>query len=701
MKQTVTTEFAGKTVTIETGKIAKQADGSVIVSSGNNIVMVTAVSSRRDSGLDFFPLTVEYIEKFFAAGKIPGGYFKREGRPTAKNILSCRLIDRPLRPLFPDGYRRDTQIIITVLSSDGTFPLDILASVGASTALHISDIPFGGPMASVQVSRVDGKFIGNPTNEEMEKSDFNVIVAGTRKGIAMVEGEADFVADEVAIEGLNFGYAALASIFDAQDELREKVGAPTKREFSMPEMDATFKAEAEAFLGPKIAMALTIKEKQDRYAAVDEAKAEAVEQFTAKLENDDEVAQVKKDLSEVTGGLKYNLARQEISQNKIRIDGRGLTDVRKISSEVGFLPRAHGSGLFTRGETQVIGTVTLGTSSDEQIIDEIHGTVKKRFMMHYNFPPYCVGETGRVGGQSRREFGHGFLAERSLEAILPSKEKFPYTIRVVGDVTESNGSSSMGTVCAGVLSLLDAGVPVKENVAGIAMGLIKEGDTYSILSDILGDEDHLGDMDFKVAGSRTGITALQMDIKIDSISPEIMAQAMKQALEGRTYILDEMEKVIKSPRGEVSEFAPRITTIKIKPEKVREVIGAGGKVIKGIIEETGVKVEIEDDGTVRIASTDPEAAKAAIKMVEDICAEAEVGKSYKGKVVKITDFGAFVEVLPNTSGLLHISEIAHERIKNVTDVLKEGDEIDVKVLDVDRAGRIKLSRKALLEQSTH
>ncbi len=700
MKQTVTTEFAGKKVTIETGVVAKQADGSVIVSSGNNMVMVTAVSSRRDSGLDFFPLTVEYIEKFFAAGKIPGGYFKREGRPTSKNILSCRLIDRPLRPLFPEGYRRETQVIITVLSSDGTFPLDILASLGASTALHISDVPFNGPMCSVMVARVDGKFIGNPTLEEMEKSEINVIVAGTRKGIAMVEGEADFISDDIALEALNFGYDCLGPVFDAQDELREKMGNVEKREFTIPELDADFKSKAEAFLTDKISTALQIKEKQDRYAAIDAAKEEAVAQFTADAEAGT-VDQIKKDLGVVVGGLKYSLARKDIINNEARIDGRGYADIRKITCDVGFIPRAHGSGLFTRGETQVIGSVTLGTSSDEQIIDDLHGTIKKNFMLHYNFPPYCVGETGRVGGQSRREVGHGFLAERALEAVMPEKEKFPYTVRVVGDVTESNGSSSMGTVCSGLLALLDAGVPVKDNVAGIAMGLIKEGDKTAILSDILGDEDHLGDMDFKVAGTKDGITALQMDIKIDSISPEIMEKAMRQAKEGRTHILNEMEKVMSSPRGEVSEFAPRIVTMNVKPEKVREVIGAGGKVIRGIIDETGVKIEIDDDGTIRIASTDPEATKAAIAMVEGIVAEAEVGKSYKGTVMKITDFGAFVEVLPNTSGLLHISEIAHERIKSVSDVLSEGDEVDVKVLDIDRAGRIKLSRKALLEQTTH
>lgn len=698
MKQTVTTTFAGKEITIETGRLAKQADGSVLVSCGNNIVLVTAVSSKSDSGLDFFPLTVEYQERFYSTGKIPGGYFKREGRPTNEAILTCRLIDRPLRPCFPEGYRRDTQIIATTLSSDGNFPVEILATLGASAALHISDIPFNGPIASIHVSKINGQLIGNPTHEQMKEADVNIVVSGTKNGILMVEGEAQFISEKEALEILKFGHDQLKPVFAVQDELRVKTGSKPKREFEVYQIPGEFKSQVTEFLYDKIAAALAIREKLERYAAADQAKVEAVEKFTGDISDDKERDQRKKDISNIVGDLKYEIARKLVLDTGSRIDGRTTKDIRPIACEVALLPRAHGSGLFTRGETQVLGTVTLGTSDDEQIIDALQGTLKKKFLLHYNFPPFCVGETGRVGGQSRREVGHGFLAERALAAIIPDYEKFPYTVRVVSEVLESNGSSSMGTVCSGCLALLDAGVPIKGNVAGIAMGLITDGSRTAVLSDILGDEDHLGDMDFKVAGTRDGITALQMDIKIDSLTFEVMEQALSQAYEGRNHILNKMEEIMQTPRGEVSEYAPRITTIKIKPDKVREVIGAGGKVIKGIIEETGVKIDIQDDGTINVASSDPAQAKAAIKMIEDICAEAEVGKVYNGKVMKITDFGAFVEVLPNTSGLLHISEIAHERVKSVSDFLKEGDEIQVKVLDVDRAGRIKLSRKALLEQ---
>lgn len=698
MKQTVSFEFGGKPVTIETGRLAKQADGSTLVTSGNNIVLVTAVSSKRASDLDFFPLTVEFAEKFYSTGKIPGGYFKREGRPTTNATLTARLIDRPIRPCFPEHYNFETQIVATVLSFDGTFPVEVLASIGASASLHISDIPFGGPTCAVQVARVGGQWVANPSAEQLEKSDMDILLAGTRNGILMVEGEAQFISEKDALEALKFGHAAMAPVFDAQDELREKTGNIKKREVPAPVIDADFEKSVRDFLTPKIDKALRIREKMERYAAVDAAKQEAVEQLVESIEDETLKKQRAKELGKLVEDIKYRTARDMILKDKVRIDGRNTTDIRNISCETALLPRAHGSGLFTRGETQVLGVVTLGTGDDEQMVDTLSGTVKKKFMLHYNFPPYSVGETGRMGGQSRREIGHGFLAERAVKAILPDFEKFPYTIRIVSEVLESNGSSSMGTVCSATLALLDAGVPIKGNVAGIAMGLIKEGNDYAVLSDILGDEDHLGDMDFKVAGTRTGICSLQMDIKIDSISFEIMETALKQAYEGRNHIMNEMEKVISVPRGEISQFAPRITTIQIKPEKVREVIGAGGKVIKGIIEETGVKIDIEDDGKIHIASAEPAMAAKAIAIIEGICAEAEVGKTYNGKVVKITDFGAFVEVLPNTSGLLHISEIAHERIRNVTDVLNEGDEVEVKVLDVDRAGRIKLSRKALLEK---
>jgi len=697
MKTTVTTSVGGRQITIETGRMAKQADGSVVVTCGNNIVLVTAVSNRQPTEKDFFPLQVEYIEKFYATGKIPGGYFKREGKPTNDAVLTARLIDRPLRPTFPETYRNETQVVASVLSADGAFPLEILASVGASAALHISDIPFNGPTAALQVGRVEGQFIANPTPQQMEKSDMNIIVAGTRQGILMVEGECQFISETDAMAALKFGHQSLIPLLNMQDELREKTGSKQKRTYVAAEIDADFKTQVEAFLKPQIDASLKIKEKQERYAAVDLAKSEATKKFIDSITDKDTRNQRKKDLAVVTEDVKYKTTRAMILSQGRRLDGRDLKTVRPIANEVGFLPRAHGSGLFTRGETQCLGTVTLGTGDDEQMVDTLLGDITRRFMLHYNFPPFSVGEVGRFGGQGRREIGHGNLAERAVKAVIPDHVKFPYTIRVVSDVLESNGSSSMGTVCAATLSLLDSGVPIKGNVAGIAMGLIKEGDKVAVLTDILGDEDHLGDMDFKVAGTASGITALQMDIKIDSVSLAVIETALAQAKDGRLHILGEMEKVIKTPRGQISEFAPRIETIKIKVDKIREVIGAGGKVIRGITEATGVKIEIEDDGTIRIASADPEATKKAIGMINDICAEAEVGKTYKGKVVKIAEFGAFVEILPNTQGLLHISELAHERVRQVTDVVKEGEVIDVKVLEVDRAGRIKLSRKALLQ----
>ncbi len=699
-KQTVTGRVGESTITIETGRLAKQADGSVLVTSGNNMVLVTAVSAREPKDVDFFPLTVEYQEKFYATGKIPGGYFKREGRPTNNATLTARLIDRPLRPTFPEGYRYETQVIATTLSYDGTFPIDVLASLGASAAIHLSDIPFNGPTAAVQVARINGQLTVNPSLVDLEKSDMDIIVAGTRNGILMVEGETKFITEADVLAALKFAHKSMLPMFDMQDELRGKVGNVEKRKFTPPTIDADFSGPVKAFLEPKIREALQMREKNKRYDAYDAVKNEAKAKFVATITDDKLQGKRGKELSTLIEDTKYKLSRDLVLDTAVRIDGRKTTDIRNIACEAALLPRAHGSGLFTRGETQVLGTVTLGTGDDEQYIDDLAGLTKKRFMLHYNFPPFSVGEVGRVGAQSRREVGHGFLAERAIKAILPDFEKFPYTIRIVSEVLESNGSSSMGTVCSGTIALLDAGVPIKGNVAGIAMGLIKEGSKVAVLSDILGDEDHLGDMDFKVAGTRKGVTSLQMDIKIDSISFEIMEQALAQAYDGRNHILNEMEKVISQPRGEISQFAPRIETIRIKPDKVREVIGAGGKVIKSIIEETGVKIDIEDDGTIHIASADPKATKRAIEIINGICAEAEVGKTYSGKVVKIMDFGAFVEVLPNTSGLLHISEIAHERIRNVTDVLNEGDTVQVKVLDIDRSGRIKLSRKALLGPPT-
>ena len=696
MKTTVTTSVGGRQVTIETGRMAKQADGSVVVSCGNNIVLVTAVAKRTETTLDYFPLQVEYQEKFYATGKIPGGYFKREGKPTTDAVLTARLIDRPIRPKFPEGYRCETQVVATVLSADGAFPIEILASVGASAALHISDIPFEGPTAAVQVARVDGQLIANPTPQQMERSDLDIIVAGTRQGILMVEGEAKLISEADAMAALRFGHQSLLPLLNAQDELREKTGSKQKREFKVAQMDAGFRSEVESFLSPLIKKALSTREKMERYAAADKAVAEAFAKWVETAPDKETKDKRTKDIKNISEDLKYKVARSMILDDGVRIDGRDMKTVRPISCEVGILPRTHGSGLFTRGETQVLGTVTLGTGDDEQMIDGLLGTYKRKFLLHYNFPPYSVGEVGRFGGQGRREIGHGNLAERALKAAIPGHDKFPYTIRIVADVLESNGSSSMGTVCSGTLALLDAGVPVRANVAGIAMGLIKEGDRVAVLTDILGDEDHLGDMDFKVAGTATGISSVQMDIKIDSVSFQVMETALNQAREGRLHILGEMEKVIKVPRGQISEFAPRIETIKIHPDKIREVIGPGGKVIRSITEATGVKIEIEDDGQIHVASSDPEATKKALAMINDIIAEAEVGKTYRGRVMKITDFGAFVEILPNTQGLLHISEIAHERLRAVTDVLSEGEEIEVKVLDVDRAGRIKLSRKAIL-----
>ncbi len=693
----VTAQFGSQTITLETGRLAKQADGAVLATCGNNMVLTTVVSSRRESTLDFFPLTVEYQEKFYATGKIPGGYFKREGRPTEFATLNARLIDRPIRPMFPEGYRYETQVVATVLSSDGQFPVSVLASIGASAALHISDIPFGGPTCAVKIGRVEGAFVANPTPKELETSDLDITIAGTKVGLLMVEGEGKFIAEEEVLKALKFGHDAMMPVMKAIDELREKTGNVPKRSFKVMAIAEDLKSNMESFIRPKIEAALNMRAKADRYDAFAAATTAAEEKFLAGLSTD-QISVRKKELSKVTEDIKYKAARDMILDGGIRIDGRNTTTVRPISCEVALLPRAHGSGLFTRGETQVLAAVTLGTGSDAQMIDSLHGNVTKRFMLHYNFPPFSVGEVGRLGGQSRREIGHGNLAERSLAAILPDEVDFPYAIRLVSEVLESNGSSSMGTVCSGVLAMLDAGVPIKGNVAGIAMGLIKEGDKVAVLTDILGDEDHLGDMDFKVAGTREGITSFQMDIKIDSVSFDIMETALKQAKEGRNHILGEMEKVMNTARGELSEFAPRIEIIQVKPEKVREVIGSGGKTIKDIIAKTGAKIDIEDDGTIKVSSTSPESRKAAIDMIKGIVEGPKIGEVYSGTVKKIVDFGAFVEVMPNNEGLLHISEIAHDRIRTVGEVLKEGDKIDVKVLDIDRSGRIKLSRKVLLER---
>ena len=686
--------LSGKDVTLETGVMAKQADGAVLVSSGDNRVLVTVVSKKEASNMDFFPLTVEYQEKYYSSGRIPGGFLKREGRPSQGAILQCRLMDRPLRPLFPEGYRYETQIVATILSYDGQDCIGSLATIGASAALHVSDIPFAGPLASVQVSRTKGEYALNPSVERSAAADLSFLVAGTRKGLTMVEGESSFVSEADVLQSLKEAHAQMEPIFKAQDELREKAGKAKRPVPAPKEIDAAFSKKAEDFLKPGLKECLKVQEKLERYDSYSKLLSEAKEALLD--EQADNLAEQTKDLQSIFENLKYTLARQKILSES-RIDGRSTTDIRNISCQAALLPRAHGSALFTRGETQVLGVVTLGTEDDEQLIDNLDGSSRLNFMLHYNFPPYSVAEVGRFGGQSRREVGHGVLAERALAAALPGKEAFPYTIRVTSEVLESNGSSSMGTVCSGTMALLDAGVPIKENISGIAMGLIKEGDQVAILSDILGDEDHLGDMDFKVAGGRGGITALQMDIKIDSLSFELLEKSLEQARQGREHILDEMEKTIKSPKSSISQYAPKVYEVKVRPEKVRDVIGSGGKNIRAITSESNAKINVSDDGTIQISTSDPRSAEIAKKKILELTEEAKVGNTYQGMVKKITDFGAFVEVLPNSVGLLHISEIDHKRIRTVSDVLKEGEKVDVKVLDVDRFGKIKLSRKALLD----
>ena len=687
-----------KTYTIETGALARQADGSVLVSCGEDKVLTTVVSLKTKSDLDFFPLTVEYQEKFYSAGKIPGGFFRREGRPSYEATLAARMIDRPIRPCFPEGYCYDTQIVATTLSYSGETSIGVLAGIGASAALHISDIPFNGPVASVQVAKIDEKLQINPDLTELEKATLNFIVAGTRKGLLMVEGEALFVSEQESLEALKFAHESMQPLLDMQDDLRKQSGNIQKRSWSGFTVEENLEKEIKSFSEKKVKENLSISEKTKRYQAFDELKEDIVQHITNEEDDEGTVNLKKRSTNEVLGKLKYDFARATILDSKTRIDGRKYNEVRPITCQVGLLPRTHGSAVFTRGETQVLGVVTLGTGDDEQKVDALSGFSKKHFLLHYNFPPYCVGETGRMGGQSRREIGHGFLAEKAIKAILPQHDQFPYTIRVVSEVLESNGSSSMGTVCSGCLALMDAGVPIKEPIAGIAMGLIQEENKVGILSDILGDEDHLGDMDFKVAGTKEGITALQMDIKIDSLSFEVMEKALAQAKEGRLHILGEMSKTLDEYRKDMSPYAPRIEMIQIKPEKIREVIGSGGKVINKIIEDTGVKVDIQDSGQIYIASPDKEKIEKAKSIIQGICAEVEEGAIYEGKVVKIAAFGAFVELLPNTSGLLHISEISHRRIRQVSDVLNEGDTVKVKVLQIGDNGRIRLSRKVLLEE---
>jgi polyribonucleotide nucleotidyltransferase len=693
--------MGGKTLSVETGKLAKQADGSVLVSYGDTRVLVTACSSKEPrEGADFFPLTVEFSEKFYAAGKIPGSFHKREGRPTQEATLSARMIDRPIRPLFPEGYFHDTQVVATILSVDLEADLDVAAAVGASAALHISDIPFNGPTAACRMGRINGQYVINPTWNQIEsgETDMEILVAGTKNAIMMVEGGAREIPEEEVLEAIIRGHQEIKKVVAIVEELRNLCGKP-KRQFTVAAVEPSLKSQVEAEAKATLQKALRTKDKHTRYDLVDAAKKATLAALVpASLVESDPKAAEKRE-SEVKTAfdlLQYNLMREMILTDKIRIDGRDTKTIRPISVEAGLLPRTHGSSLFTRGETQVLSVVTLGTSDDEQIVDTMFQSTMRKFMLHYNFPPFSVGETGRMGGQSRREIGHGALAERSIKAMMPAYEKFPYTVRIVCETLESNGSSSMGSVCSASMALMDAGAPFPKPVAGIAMGLIKEGNRVAVLSDILGDEDHLGDMDFKVAGTRDGVTGIQMDIKIEGVDEQIMRTALAQAREGRLHILGEMTKAIEQPRTDLSKFAPRITTISVPVDKIREVIGSGGKVIKEIIAQTGCKIDISDDGKINIASNDGAAAQKAIDLIKSIVAEVEVGKIYKGLVKKIVDFGAFVGVLPNQDGLLHISEIAHERVNNVLDYMKEGDEIEVKVIEVDKAGKIRLSRKVLL-----
>jgi polyribonucleotide nucleotidyltransferase len=686
-------DFHGRPLTIEVGRVAKQADGAAWVRYGETVVLVTAVAARElKLETDFFPLTVDYQEKTFAAGKIPGGFFKREGRASEKEILTCRLIDRSIRPLFAEGLRCETQVIATVLSADRENDPDVVAMLGASAALHVSDIPFNGPIAGVRVGRVDGRWVINPTQSELQESDTDIFLSGSKDAIVMVEGGARMVPEEEILEALFAGHQAIQPLLDIQEQLRRELGK-AKRHVPLAELDANIFRRVEELALSKLEQAIEIPEKQERYKRLAEVKAEVVTQVAGEFPGKD------KHIKGAFDELKRRCFRSLVIHRERRIDGRGLKEIRPVSCEVEVLPRTHGSALFTRGETQALVVATLGTASDEQRVDALLGEHFKKFMLHYNFPPFSVGEVKFLRGPGRREIGHGNLAERALLPVLPSEESFPYTIRIVSEILESNGSTSMATVCGGSLSLMDAGVPVSAPVAGIAMGLIKEGEHVRVLSDILGDEDHLGDMDFKVAGTPEGVTSLQMDIKISGVNRDIMSQALHQAKEGRLHILNVMNGTLATARTAVSGHAPRIITLRVKPDKIREIIGPGGKVIRGIIEATGVKIDVEDDGTVTIASSDEVAARKAIEMVQRIAAEAEVGKIYKGTVRKIVEFGAFVEILPGTDGLVHISQLAPERVRKVTDVLKEGDEVMVKVLEIDRQGKIRLSRKEALEET--
>tara|TARA_R110002049_G_scaffold252263_1_gene426707 strand:- start:590 stop:2665 length:2076 start_codon:yes stop_codon:yes gene_type:complete len=683
-------QFGAHEVTIETSEIARQADGAVLVNMGDTSVLVTAVGVREArEGQDFFPLTVNYQEKTYAAGKIPGGFFKREGRPSEKETLTCRLIDRPIRPLFPKGFKNEVQVIATVVSMNTDVDSDIPALIGTSAALAISGIPFDGPIGAAKVGYIDGEYVLNPTFSQLEESDLELVVAGTDSAVLMVESEANILSEDVMLGAVMYGHREMQVVINAIKELASEVGKP-RWEWTAKEEDKPLADKVAAAFEQPLSEAYKISEKLSRQQAVGELRAKAVEEISS------EDGPSATDVSAEFGKLEKRIVRGKIIAGEPRIDGRDTKTVRPIYVRTRVLPRTHGSALFTRGETQALVVTTLGTGRDAQIIDAIEGSFKDTFMLHYNFPPYSVGEAGRTGSPGRREIGHGKLAKRGVQAIMPTQEEFPYVIRVVSEITESNGSSSMASVCGTSLSLLDAGVPIKAPVAGIAMGLIKEGDDYAVLTDILGDEDHLGDMDFKVAGTRDGITALQMDIKIQGITEEIMKVALAQAQDGRIHILSKMADVIENP-AEMSEFAPRLLAMKVHPDKIRDVIGKGGAVIRAITEETGASVDIDDEGNIKIASVDRAAGEEARKRIELITADVEVGATYEGKVAKIMDFGAFVTILPGRDGLVHISQISSERVENVSDELTEGDMVTVKVLEVDKQNRIRLSMKAVEE----
>ena len=687
-------QFGDKTVKLETGEIARQSSGAVMASMGDTVVLVTAVAKETaDPGRDFFPLTVNYQEKTYSAGKIPGGFFKREGRPSEKETLTCRLIDRPIRPLFPKEFINEVQIIATVISIDPEIDPDIPALIGASAALSLSGCPFKGPIAAARVGYKDGNYLLNPTKSELLESDLDLVVAGTMNAVLMVESEAKTLPEDVMLGAVVYGHDQLKTVITGIEEFVAAAGV-TSWDWQAPEKDTALAAKVAELGESQVNEAYQISEKQTRYSRLNEIRSGIVE----KLTEGEDPQWAKDDVSGAISGLEKKIVRGRVLSGELRIDGRDTRTVRPITVRVGVLPRTHGSALFTRGETQALVVTTLGTGRDAQIIDAIEGERKDAFMFHYNFPPYCVGETGFVGSPKRREIGHGKLAKRGVQAVIPDMEEYPYVLRVVSEITESNGSSSMASVCGSSLSMMDAGVPLKAPVAGIAMGLIKEEDKFAVLSDILGDEDHLGDMDFKVAGTADGITALQMDIKIDGITKEIMEAALEQAKEGRLFILGEMAKVISAPRDEMSDYAPRIITIKVHPDKIRDVIGKGGATIRAITEETGATIDIDDDGVVKIASVDNAAGQAALERVKQVTADVEVGGIYEGKVVKLMDFGAFVSVLPGKDGLVHISQISEERVEKVSDKLTEGETVKVKVLEIDKQGRIRLSIKALLNK---